>query len=173
MLQAQIQNIAFKANYKKAYSMVNNALKQAIGDNVIQPRPGGWCENDINNANFSALKTYFSEIKDCGVANPITAGCWASGGDNFNTAPNSSVDSFVDASGVDWAGGEGLCGAIIVDVNGFTQPNQFGRDRFALMMGADTTKTNIDRISPWADQIAVEANECPRGSCYYSTWLLE
>ena len=173
MLMMQTQNLEFKTSYKKAYSSINLAWQQAVGDNATTPRAGGWCDNAANNANFNVLKTYLKKTKDCGIANSVTAGCWAGGGDNFNTAPNASVDSFIDSSGISWAGGDTLCGAIILDVNGLKTPNQFGRDRFALMMGESTTQVNVDRLNPLADVIAIDADECPRGACYYSSWLTE
>lgn len=173
MFKTQVQNIGFKNSYKKAFSTVSLAWQKASSENTINPRGGGWCDTAANNANFDAIKSYFKIIKDCGLANAVTAGCWASGGDNFNTAPNATVDSFVDESGVSWAGGESICGAIVMDINGFKGPNQFGRDRFALMIGESTTQAIPDRLRPWDDRTGVDVNECPRGSCLYSSWLGE
>jgi len=170
-LMIETRNAQFKSAYKKSYNMATVAWKDVLSDGVATQRTGGWCDNAANAANFQVFKSYFIINKDCGLANAITAGCWANGGDTFDSAPNTSLYSFVDASGVDWAGGEAVCGAIVMDVNGKTLPNKFGQDRFALIMGTNTTQVDIDRITPWADITATDADKCKTAPCYYSSWL--
>jgi len=171
-LMNKTQDLEFKTAYKKTYSVASQAWLSAIGDGLIQQR-SAWCDaNGVNDANFTAFKSYFKVAKDCEGGSASDLGCWAADGDSFWGVPTGGTGaySFLDSSGVSWAGAGGICGTIVVDTNGLKKPNQFGKDRQALAM--DSGNSDSFKILPWEDVIAVDVNTCPKGNCYYTTWLL-
>jgi prepilin-type N-terminal cleavage/methylation domain-containing protein len=170
-LMNNIQNMQYKSGWKKSYSEISQAWQYSVANNLIQQR-STWCDDNINLQNFNALKDYFKVEKDCGLGISTTKGCFAHGGDNFWGIPeNISTYSFIDVAGRSWGGASNLCGTIIVDINGFKQPNKFGRDRFAII--TETDDSSAFKIHPLHDVIDKDVNECPEGDCYYTKWIME
>ena len=64
----------------------------------------------------------------------------------------------------------------LVDTNGFTPPNQFGKDRFVFTFGnskGERTYQSSDyaKIIPYAKDTSSATYYCKHPPCYYYSWL--
>lgn len=171
-----VNEIQYKVAYKKAFSVASQAFLSASSQSLFTERVSATLEaNKVTN--FAAFMTQFKVTKDCS-SNSDNSLCWASG-ENFNGVHSSTTPAFVDSSGMSWKiyedpGWDGL----LVDTNGFKNPNKCGQDRFYFYI----TDTNGNgflgipmNIVPHQD-ITVQNASCPSGdvhTCLYTSWLLQ
>jgi len=165
---ADTQNAEYKAAYKKAFSSASNAWKLVVTNyestNVTSTGDAA------SVSNFDAFKSKFTVVKSCNTSS--LSQCWPSG-ELFAGSWPSGGDSFIDSSGMSWCWSSGSWNYIMVDTNGFKQPNKYGRDRFIFLMKAnDSNGTGlITKIGVYADFPGVSTTWCPSGGCYYVSWL--
>lgn len=183
-LTNSINDMQYKAAYKKAYSTLSQTWLKAYSDGNLTDRLVA-LDNVTDMANFAVFKTYLKITKDC--TSGIITDCWASG-ESYYGAPKNDASTFIDIAGMSWAscssatqkcGGEDL----LVDTNGPNGPNKFGQDRFAF---TPTTKDGLNyggsliRISVHGDCLNTTdcptyANVCPSvvtHPCYFMSWAL-
>lgn len=175
-LMNNINDNQYKSAYKKAFSAAAQAWAQAVNDGLIEERPT-WGDLPSKIANFNTFKTYFKIMKDCNNSN--NSECWAVG-DTYGGCPTASAYAFLDASGVSWsltsmAVGNGP--EILVDVNGFKDPNKFGQDRFVIRPVTISGLAGMPvKMLPPADYLTADVSYCKYGDshpCYYSSWLYD
>lgn len=153
------EDIQYKSAYKKAFSVLSQALIEANGQNItVNVNTGGI----IDTTNFLAIMPQFVTIKECTSNNNSL--CWDSSGELFGLDyssgyPIASYPSFIDKSGMAWTLISGSEGRIAVDINGFKKPNQWGKDRFVfLLVDNNGGVTGLPaKIIPWSDN---SANVC-------------
>lgn len=188
----------YKTAYKKAYSMLCQALSKANADGTLRDTTDTSLvyPNWGNNLNLIALMNEFSVVKKC--INNNNSGCWASG-EQFGIAyvgsgrPDDTLNSFIDSSGMAWTALEWTQGRVAVDTNGFKGPNQYGKDRFAFHLFVSALGTPADNgaydsaagipflVRPYSDNfyIVCTGNACGTAgnkdyNTYYGvTWLSE
>ena len=169
------QDVQYQTAYKTAFSDVSQALLRAKQQDVLFNVSG---EGDTNHAlNFLALMNQFVATKKC--INNDNDQCWASGEKYKGMAPYSTSYAFIDNSGRAWSVYYwGKCW-ILVDTNGFKQPNRWGKDRFLFFVSTDQSPwgevgTPI-KIAPasdnWVD-LCFGSYVCATKKDYYGTsWL--
>lgn len=171
LLQKSGQDKQYKVGYKKAFASASQAIALArANNNITSPCVNG---SVCNNNNFNALKDDFKVLKDCDSSNASL--CWDMSGEKAmnNTYPTNTAYAFVDSSGMAWSTFDGPTNGyfqFLVDTNGFKKPNQFGTDRWVLMMDLQSAANPV-KISAYVDQ-ATNVNTCPTlPICYYSSYL--
>lgn len=128
-LMKNVQDIYYKTAYKKAYSVLWQAVNIANVNNELTSASN---TVDVRN-NFLTIMSKFKVVKGC-TSGGDNQNCWdnmgemlLAGGDLW---PQNTEYAFIDSSGMAWSqvwyGGP----SIIVDTNGFNKPNQWGKDRF-------------------------------------------
>lgn len=128
-----IQDAQYKSAYKKAYSMLSQAMGLANADNEfvdapsLNPSPNGFQQN------FLTLMSKFKVVKSC--INNNNSECWDSAGEKYGLGfssgyPVSNCYAFIDSSGTAWSQYYWGSSTIFADTNGFKKPNQWGKDRF-------------------------------------------
>lgn len=196
ILQKNIEDAQFKTEYKKAYSDANNAWARMVADYEVTSRTSSYDSTAANN-NFTAFKSHFKILKDCGFSGNSNEECWDFSGDTIKPggtviAPTVSNDmryaAFIDSSGRQWLKNHSnnTFGEIIfVDTNGFKKPNKFGKDRFPLypvlqtcnyvlynQFSAECRGAGIP-VKIFAYRLDVAAGDmCNIDNCYYRSWLL-
>lgn len=173
-LVQSVQNNQYKAAYIKVYADYNAAILKANADNALLAMTSGISQNNITN--FKTVETYFSVIKDCSSNN--NSACW-SAGESFRSTPYADAYAFIDSSGRSWstraktADGSVNTSVILVDTNGFKEPNQYGKDRFPVAI-LDSHSSTVDipvRIYPYSEFVDPDPLNCPSGGCYNMSWL--
>lgn len=135
---------------KKIYSVIQQAF---VGLSFEHGTPENWDIDD--NIEFRDLMgEQLKLVKRCA---PMEEGCWYNeftkmifggksenllGNDNYSTAILSdgtimAFDNFDKNCDIFHSSGAAACGQIIVDINGFKKPNQWGRDVFAFIVAKD------------------------------------
>lgn len=143
----------YKTAYKKAYSMLCQALSKASSDgtlvNTADSSIPAVNNGGGNNLNMLAIMDEFNVIKKCTYQNNSL--CWDSSGEMFGKPYDavgrpyySTLNAFIDSSGMAWTTLEWSQGRIAVDTNGFKGPNQYGKDRFAFHLFVSTLGTPAD-----------------------------
>lgn len=189
-LMHSTQEQEFKTGYKKAYSVISQALQRANNDNTLTPFSG--TNGGIGlQANFQAMQQYFSIAKTCDTSH--LSDCWdtSSSSESFGNE-SSDVPSFIDKSGMAWrvrhSDYDTATPIMLVDINGTRKPNKYGQDRFPLFFS--NTADNNNGHPSWAgftgmatkivllhDVINASSGDtdtCPsyaKHPCYYTTWL--
>lgn len=174
-----IEEKDWKIRYRKAFAIASQSWNSARSDYLITARTG-WVDNSANSANFTAFASKYNVVKQCFSNN--NSECWETSGDKYWSGfPNNTASAFIDSSGMVWSRSCSTCGAeILVDTNGSKRPNQYGKDRFVILtLVSKGTVTNPDTdiaglpiyILPRVDYSGVNANNCPLGGCYYTSWL--
>lgn len=173
VLMTKIRNKQYQVAYRKAYSTLNQALKSANEDGRISPITNTTValpEGPVAN-NFKVLSEYFAGVTTC-FNNDCTK-CWeCTKGQSGQYNGNGCIKerpAFMDASGMQYYLYAGSEWPIIVDVNGFTPPNELGRDRYVLYFTNSRTKayypgSDIDIVYPWKD-VVIKQRWCPSGDC--------
>ncbi len=177
-LTTKIQNRQYQVAYRKAFSSLNQALKSMIDDGQFVPinNPGAVAQDDGPiGTNFKILATYFAGATTCFDNNADK--CWeckggqsgqASAGSNNGRGCVKSRPAFIDAAGMAYYLYAGSEWPIIIDVNGFSKPNELGKDRYVVYFTNSMTKSyypaDVDTIYPWAD-ITAKQRWCPSGDC--------
>lgn len=180
-LMNNVQDQAYKIAYKKAYSVMTQALASANSDYSIQPRTV-WCNAPESLSNWTAFKSKFNIIKECNDTS--FNDCWAVG-ENAHAAAyppgvpgpepqtGTQISFFVDNSGMQWA--YHPCYFYLVDTNGLKKPNKYGKDRFRFTFAHDLSNPQSnglqDRIWVPGDY-STDPNWCVSGNCYYTSWIL-
>lgn len=176
-----IQDAQYKTAYKKAFSVLNQAIMSANQQNLINPTAN---EGDANHVlNFLTVMDQFQVSKKC--VNNDNANCWDSSGEKFdnglgNLYPTSAVYAFIDNSGMAFSMFYSGLPWVLVDTNGFKKPNQWGKDRFALY---GTTATDQEgrvgtliRYTTFSDNdaphLCISQNKCSSDHNYFGKrWL--
>lgn len=183
ILMHSTQEQEFKTGYRKAYSVLSQALQKANNDNVLTPFSGtnGGVGLDTN---FVTLQSYFSVAKTCDTSH--LSDCWdTSSGSEAYRNENSTVFSFIDKSGMAWRerlgpDSAGATPTILVDINGGKKPNKYGQDRFPLFFSNTAGIANQipigipTKIIPLTDTSNNDYGTCPSfatHTCYYNSWL--
>jgi type II secretory pathway pseudopilin PulG len=140
------QNAELKAAWKKTYSDIYQAASRAAQDNA--GTLAGLITTDDNSLLYM-LKSYLSMTKEC-LRGSSTGICWHSDNTWYYLNGNLADNSYMSYTLHSWASGailsngallkfvttneamcsSGLCGWILVDVNGFKKPNIIGKDIF-------------------------------------------
>ncbi len=179
-LATKIQNRQYQVAYRKAYSTLNQALKAANEDGVISSLKGGGYVVEgygkgkgLVGKNFVALANYFSGVTTCFEGDSTS--CWDCNGESALSPAQCKLNyAFMDASGIQYFLYNPDEWPIIVDVNGFSKPNSFGRDRYVMYFTNSFKRgyydEDIDVIIPWAD-ITQKHRWCPSGDCPYTSRL--
>lgn len=180
-LMNNIQDAQYKTAYKKAFSVLTQALQQTANDNDLQYR-STWTDATARDGNFLAIMQRFKVAKYCDGTTIFGDKCWDSSGEGYNShnfPAYTTSACFVDNSGMSWCN-EGEGSAILVDTNGFKKPNQFGKDRFSFFT-MTATNNNIYtpgiplRVVPFDDNnpgICSSGHQCATQNNYYGTsWL--
>lgn len=181
-LMNSVQTQIYRVAYKKAYADANNAFNSAIGkgDSYV-------AYSDLSDLyplplNWSIFTSQFKLVKEC--TNNDNDKCWNMSGEQSMGCPTQSEYGFIDVGGRSWTTyNRGLGGYVtdfLVDTNGFKTPNKFGKDRWIFHFVLDNSSSGLPiKILPsiYSDPIdydenTTEAYECPSGSCYYKSWLL-
>lgn len=174
------QDMEFKTAYKKAYSALSQAFTTVQSNGDLVPLLDA-SSSQGGEAEFSALKKQFHIAKSCDTSN--LSDCWASG-EKFRYEAE-DVPSFIDASGTAWRlrcpDYYYVSTVVLVDVNGNKKPNEYGKDRFALLFATQDKNTWDDndmgiptRVIPFPDVLDNSMDTCPSASkhpCYYASWL--
>ena len=173
--------------YKKAYSTIQQAFLRAqengeIVDITSKSVVDGVGYTPAIGENFKTLSKYIKTTKTCFDNNPEE--CWEcnNGQAGIGSAPDwlgcrANSYAFIDYSGIAWYLYQNTEYPILVDVNGFKNPNKLGKDRFVLMFGANNDNTNkysssVTQILPYRDIIS-KGRWCPDGNCLYQSWILK
>ena len=172
--------------YKKAYSTIQQAFLRAqengeIVDITAKTVVDGVGYTPAIGENFKTLSKYIKTTKTCFDNNADE--CWEcdKGQAGRGNAPDwlgclKGAYAFIDTSGIAWHLYSNIEWPILVDVNGFKNPNKLGKDRFVLMFGSNNDSTpyssNVTQILPWVDFL-YKGRWCPEGNCLYQTWILK
>lgn len=181
-LNNTVQDMQYKTAYKKAYSVMTQALTRANGDNLMSPRTT-WCGAPEAPSNWNAFKSYFKIVKECSDSD-YNDNCWALGeqahasayppGVPGPSADGSGISFFVDASGMAWM--YHPCFYYLLDTNGLKGPNKYGRDRFYFTFAPDIASPQsngvLNKIWTQGDIIDPDPNWCKSGKCYNQSWLI-
>lgn len=186
-LMHSTQEQEFKTGYKKAYSVILQALQKANSDNVLTPFSGTTGGIGFK-ANFQALEQYFSVVYDCDTGH--LSNCWntSTGSETYRNEQSSAVLSFIDKSGMAWrmrtADSSTATPIILVDINGNKLPNKYGQDRFPFYFsnsvnndigqGLGSISGVPTKIIPNVDTMDNSLSYCPSYAthpCYYTSWL--
>ena len=177
-----------KVAYKKAYSTIQQAFLRAFENGELVDMTPRFVIDGVRytpavGENFKTLSKYIKTSKTCFDGNADE--CWEceNGQAGQGVAPkwlgcNKFSYAFIDTSGVAWYLYKNIEYPILVDVNGFKNPNKLGKDRFVMLFGAnnDNNKThyssNPTQILPWGDFIKKQ-RWCPDGNCLNQSWILK
>ena len=177
VLTTKIQNKQYSVAYRKAYSTLNQALKSMLEDGkfIDISNPGAVYQADGPiGENFKILATYFSGATYCFDKNADK--CWNCNGESGHSMVNNNNGrgckkdrpAFIDASGMSYYIYSGSEWPLLVDVNGMSGPNKFGRDRYVLYFTNSNSKSlyakDVDTIYPYKD-ITTKQRWCPSGDC--------
>lgn len=182
VLMQSLETSQYKVAYKKAYNSLTNALMSANASNELISA-STTADFDIN---FLTIMSKFKIIKQC-ISGSDNASCWDSTGEKYGLSfsagyPNASRYAFIDSSGMSWSRCLSTSSIIIVDTNGFKQPNQWGKDRFVFWLyDVDNAADGIPvKVKPFSDN---HTNICTNNKCgtvgdpdyqtyYGASWIL-
>lgn len=182
-LMNNINDANYKTLYKKAFSVANNAFKQATADGIAYVPMSSQSDTISACTNWQIFSSQFKKSKVCTSGNANQ--CWemTNGAEASNGTPGADVYAFIDASGMSWAmrrkcsGMDVYVDYFLVDTNGFKGPNKFGKDRWAFSWVLDNvTSGTPTKVSLYVNVDYTPGNTnawvCPTGPCYYQSWLL-
>ncbi len=185
-LISKIQNLQYATAYRKAFNSLNQAIRLMqndgydidLSDHGAVFRP----EGPIGD-NFKILSTYFTGATTCFEHNANK--CWEcskgqSGQGNISSGGRGcriEMPAFMDASGMQYYLYAASEWPIIIDVNGFSKPNELGKDRYVVRFANSKNKDSIypaevDSIIPYKD-IITKQRWCPSGDCPNTSRLFE
>jgi len=195
-LMNKTNDAELKTAYKKAFSEASNAWNSMYSAYEVIPCPDvtSVINDTCTYGNFDIFKTYMKISKDCDTGS--VNNCWYVSGESMNEvlqAGSGEVSpskigggsrAFIDVAGRSWAmvrGGFLNQLVILVDTNGFKNPNKFGKDRFAFAVanekGSGTFWTGSSvfpgipaKLKPSIDRTAVSI-ECGYPDCTPTSWL--
>lgn len=186
-LNNAIQDAKYKTAYKKAFSDAANVWQSMGANNEIETCSAATLsDSTCPYIIFDPFKTYMKISVDCGTG--VVTNCWATSGESLNEIlktgsgevmpwkSGAGARGFIDISGRSWLMARGgWYGRIvlIVDTNGLTTPNQFGKDRFVFYplnqdnsVGAGTSV----KLTPSPDRTSISI-DCGYPNCYGKSWL--
>ncbi|MBS5859959.1 type II secretion system protein [bacterium] len=183
----------FKTAYKKAYSDLSQAFQEALFEQTLTRRNVN--SKEATNHEFAIMKSKFKVITECPASK--ISNCWKKGDtlcggscssgnaddgiDLENGAPSKSYGSscFIDASGRSWCTYTYNENIFVVDTNGFSNANRFGKDRFVFTFkdgngNRSNNAATYKRIGAYsnADKLT-QTSMCKHPPCYYQSWLLD
>lgn len=181
----------FKTAYKKAYSDLSQVLQEGILEQKIIRTTK--FSTQATTMEFDLIKSKFKIIVDCPIPTDISK-CWKQGdtvcgGSCSSGNPSDGIDlnsgfpssggssCFVDASGRNWCSYSNSENIFLVDTNGFSQPNRFGKDRWVFTF-ADANNNrasndmNYEKVMPFYTDMLNQHSFCKYPPCYYESWLL-
>ena len=182
----------FNTAYKKASSDISQAFQEAIFEQTLTR--ANINSKEATAQEFAIMKSKFKVITECPSDREISL-CWKKGDtvcggsctsgnaddgiDLENGAPGKECSCFIDASGRNWCTYNTTQNIFLVDTNGFSNPNQFGKDRFVFTFvndkdsWADNAET-YKKIAPFNNRdILSQTSFCKHPPCYYQSWLLD
>lgn len=168
-----INDMHYKATYKKAVADATNAVDNANRQYLFESA-------DCSINNFAVFMHQFKTIKECTSGSDGRDICWEfTNGEKYGSwhSPYSNSYQFIDTSGRAWSMPYSSTDAyFFVDTNGSKNPNQWGKDRFALWFKQTSTGSGIITINPFINNsgnICITENKCSTEQNYYGTsWLL-
>lgn len=183
----------FKTAYKKAYSDLSQAFQEALFEQTLTRSTQ--YNTEATNLEFDIMKSKFKAITECPASK--ISNCWKKGDtlcggscssgnaddgiDLENGAPSKSYGSscFIDALGRSWCTYTYNENIFVVDTNGFSNPNRFGKDRFVFTFkdgngNRSNNAATYKRIGAYsnADKLT-QTSMCKHPPCYYQSWLLD
>lgn len=186
------QEVQFKSAYKKAYADLSNAFASGFINQEFT-RTAKY-EIAATTEEFNFMKNKFKILIDC--ENKDIYRCWKKGdtvcgGSCSSGDSNSGIDlenglpadngqsfCFIDGSGRSWCSYSDSENIYIVDTNGFSNPNRFGKDRWMFTF-ADANNSRISQgvkykkvIPYYLQDILTQSAFCKYPPCYYESWLL-
>lgn len=169
-VRGHINEGVMQVRYKQAYARANASLRQ-----VLTTKSNEYDFELVNNIeNFKLFKDTFNISTQCDSSN--ISECWAIGEPFFMAYPDEHSLSFIDDKGVAWtsACAYKCSGEILIDVNAFEPPNQYGKDRFVFYPVASSVgHSSKKRMSFSVPEDYTFVNEyfCPSGECLYNSLL--
>ena len=185
------QEVQFKSAYKKAYSELSQVFQEALLNQEFTRTKSYDAASTLEE--FAVFKSGFKIMIDC--ENKDIYRCWAKGdtvcggscssGDQSdgidleNGAPSENTSyCFLDVSGRSWCVYEKGQNIFLVDTNGFSRPNLFGKDRWIFTFG-DANNKHANKaqkyrkvITFYNQDILKQSSFCKHPPCYYYSWLL-
>lgn len=177
-LMNNINDAQYKTAYKKAYTILSQALINARQQDLIVEVVviSGARPTDVD-TNFLAIMSQFKTVKQC-ISGTDKSSCWALNEDYRYPQPNSYA--FIDTSGMAWTEYHAGEPEIFVDTNAFKGPNQWGKDRFAFYLEDINNNSSTGypiKVLPYADNVTTicyGTNKCATENNYYgTTWLFK
>lgn len=180
-LMNNIQDAQYKTAYKKAFSIAQQALTMANTQDSMLETPFAQ-DNQIFYKNFLAFMAQFNVTKSC--TNNDNSQCWEASGELYMAAwPMVNCYSFIDSSGIAWSMISPTIDCLLIDINGFKKPNQYGKDRFAFYMFDKLNSYSSGmpiKIAPYEDNppsgwgVCDAPNKCGIDHTYFGTsWLYQ
>ena len=174
---SKIQEMKYKADYKKSYSDISQAFAQAVDNKQLTPRKNAY-DTIGADSEWAVMKKAFKVKKEC---TPTQLNdCWADAdkvctGACAGNCPSNSY-SFIDSSGRSWAQYYYRLNVYLVDTNGFKKPNKFGKDRWMFVLkNSDGTNTSAGlpaKVGIYVgDIVTPNSSWCTYPPCYYKSWL--
>lgn len=174
-LITKMTDIQFRHMYKKAYADINQAFRQPIAEGELTRSSSTSIASTTEE--FNIMKSAFKVVSACEPQNLDK--CWADGDKIWrNSLPSKTYSkSFIDASGRSWAVYYYSENIYLVDTNGFSRPNKFGKDRFIFTFkdknGSHANNSgDYKSIGTYLNDIKETSNDwCNYPPCYYESWL--
>lgn len=180
ILMNNIDDIKYKSAYKKVYSEISQIFVKAIQEQSFESRDSATALV-ATASEWSVIQNGFKVVKSCDV-NHLNE-CWAVG-DRVCTGACSGgggapaigwSNSFIDASGRSWSEYTTYENIFLVDVNGFTGPNRFGKDRWIFVLqNADGSRASTGlpaKVGIFTGDCPIPNDWCNYAPCYYQSWL--
>ena len=186
------QERQFKTAYKKVYSEISQIFQEALLSQSFTRTQAESIQSTTEELNI--LKSKFKIILNCENQNiercwkkgdtvcggTCTSGNMEEGIDLENGAPvDGRAYCFIDNSGRSWCTYTNNQNIFLVDTNGLSNPNRFGRDRWVFSF-ADANNshathfTNYKKVIPFVNRdILIQDAFCKHPPCYYQSWLLK
>ncbi len=186
------QERQFKTAYKKVYSEISQAFQEALLNQEFTRTTQ--FSATATTEEFNILKSKFKVMLDCGSEDIDR--CWkkgdtlcggscqsgnsADGIDMENGAPmQGEASCFIDGGGQNWCIYGARENIFLVDTNGFSNPNQFGRDRWIFTFADINNERTVysakyKKVIPYINEdILTQTSFCKHPPCYYESWLLK
>ena len=174
------------------YSEISQAFQEALLNEEFTRTTKYSSQSTIEELNV--LKSKFKVMLDCGSEDIDR--CWAKGdtlcggachtgnasdGIDLENGQPLEGDSFcfIDGSGQSWCSFDDSENIFLVDTNGHSNPNRFGKDRWAFIFG-DINNEGVTHFSQYKKIIPYTGKDifeqtwyCKYPPCYYQSWLFK
>ena len=186
------QERQFKTAYKKVYSEISQVFQEALLNQEFTRTEQ--ISKNATTEEFNILKSKFKVLLDCGKED--IERCWKKGDtlcggscSSGNSSDGIDMDNgnpseghaycFIDGSGQSWCTYNYSENIFLVDTNGHSNPNRFGRDRWIFTF-ADINNNRVNNFSnykkvvPYYNRdLLTQSPFCKHPPCYYQSWLLK